>query len=43
MTKHNNQPKVRGHNEGGKGDIVREWGGARRKDESVIFMAIEFG
>ncbi len=41
-TKHNNEPKVNGRTEGGKGDKVGEWGGARGKGESVVFMAIEF-
>jgi hypothetical protein len=43
MTKHNNQPKVSGHDKGGKGDDVREWGGAQGKGKSVVFTAIEFG
>ncbi len=42
-TKHNSQPNVHGRNKGGKGDDVREWGGAQGKGESLVFAAIEFG
>jgi hypothetical protein len=33
-TKHSNQPKVHGHDKGGKGDDVQEWGGAQGKGEA---------
>jgi hypothetical protein len=44
MTKHNNQPKVRGHNKGGKGDEeIRRGGGLRGKGDTIILGKIELG
>jgi hypothetical protein len=40
---HNNQPKARGRDEGGKGDNVQEWGSTQGKDESIVLGTIELG
>ncbi len=43
-TKHNNKPKVRGHDEGGKGNKEIWWGGGLQgKGDTMILGTINLG